>query len=396
MQGVILIGGEGKRLGDITKNYPKPMLEISGRPFLMHIIHNIRRFWINRILLLASHANHVVLDYFKDVKISGCQIDIIIEKTPLGTGGALVNAYEYLDDRFYCFNGDSIIEGNWLDLENIVSDDNNILIGLTEVKDSSRYGTILTDKNNKITSFQEKTTSSKKNNKNFINGGIYNIKKSVLDTYNLQNLSFEKDILKKQIDLGKVSGKIINGYFIDIGIQETLLEARKRNWNNGKKAFLFDRDGTLNEDNGYTYKTEDLVWKPGSLDLIKKLNDLNYLVFVVTNQAGIAKGKFSEVDMHKFHNNMQKELNEIGAHIDQFYYCPFHKDGIIAEYAIDSNDRKPNIGMLDKISRDWNLDKKNLTMVGDRDSDIQCAKKFGIKNFLYNGVDNLVDCFNSL
>ena len=130
--------------------------------------------------------------------------------------------------------------------------------------------------------------------------------------------------------------------------------------------------------------------------MIKKLNDLNYLVFVVTNQAGIAKGKFSEVDMHKFHNNMQKELNEIGAHIDQFYYCPFHKDGIIAEYAIDSNDRKPNIGMLDKISRDWNLDKKNLTMVGDRDSDIQCAKKFGIKNFLYNGVDNLVDCINSL
>ena len=52
--------------------------------------------------------------------------------------------------------------------------------------------------------------------------------------------------------------------------------------------------------------------------------------------------------------------------------------------------------MLDKVSRDWNLDKKNLTMVGDRDSDIQCAKKFGIKNFLYNGVDNLVDCFNSL
>ena len=93
---------------------------------------------------------------------------------------------------------------------------------------------------------------------------------------------------------------------------------------------------------------------------------------------------------------MQKELNEIGAHIDQFYYCPFHKDGIIAEYAIDSNDRKPNIGMLDKVSRDWNLDKKNLTMVGDRESDIQCAKKFGIKNFLYNGVDNLVDCFNSL
>lgn len=395
MQGVILIGGEGKRLGNITKNFPKPMLEISEKPFLIHLINNLKRFGIDRILLLASHANHIVLDYFKGINITGCKIDIIIEETPLGTGGALINAFEHLDDRFYCFNGDSIIEGNWLDLENLVSNDNNILIGLTEVSDSSRYGTIITDKNNKIISFQEKKYSNEKNNKNIINGGIYNIKKIALEKYGLEYLSLEEDILKEQVKLGKVSGKIIKGYFIDIGIQESLLEARKRSWSSGKKALLFDRDGTLNEDNGYTYRTKDLVWKPGSLDLIKKLNDLNYLVIVITNQAGIAKGMFSEAEMHSFHGFMQIELNKRGAHIDQFYYCPFHKDGIVKKYAIDSNDRKPKTGMLDKISRDWNLEKKNIIMIGDKDSDIECAKKFGIKSYLYNGKDNLLDCFDN-
>jgi len=390
MQGVILIGGEGTRLGSITKNYPKPMLEVAGKPFLIHLINNIKRFGINRILLLASHANHIVLDYFKDLKINDCMIDIIIETESLGTGGALINALDYLDDRFYCFNGDSIIDGNWLSLENLVSEGGDIIVALTEVTNPSRYGsTILND--SKIIGFEEKKNSSKKNIKNIINGGIYNIKKSVLEKYQLEKLSFETDVLKEQVNLGKVYGQVIDGYFIDIGLQETLLEARARNWRYDKKAFLFDRDGTLNEDDGYTHKVKDLVWKPGAIELIKKLNDLNHLVFVVTNQAGIAKGKFLEKDMHDFHNGMQNELNIKGAHIDKFYHCPFHKDGIIEKYKLDSVDRKPNTGMLERIASEWDLKKNNIVMIGDRDTDIECARKFGIKNYLYNGSDNLLE-----
>ena len=199
------------------------------------------------------------------------------------------------------------------------------------------------------------------------------------------------ELTKEQINLGKVYGEVIDGYFIDIGLQETLLEARTRNWGYDKKAFLFDRDGTLNEDDGYTHKVKDLVWKPGAIELIKKLNDLNHLVFVVTNQAGIAKGKFLEKDMYDFHNYMQNELNIKGAHIDKFYHCPFHKDGIIEKYKLDSVDRKPNTGMLERIVSEWDLKKNNIVMIGDRDTDIECARKFGIKNYLYNGSDNLLE-----
>ena len=93
---------------------------------------------------------------------------------------------------------------------------------------------------------------------------------------------------------------------------------------------------------------------------------------------------------------MQKELRKSGAHIDKFYFCPFHKDGIIDKYKLDSNDRKPNVGMLDKILEEWDLKKNNLIMIGDRDTDIECANKFGIKSYLYNGKDNLLDCIDIL
>ena len=115
-QCVILVGGKGSRLGDIAKNYPKPMLEINEKPFLMYLIEMVQRFGFEEILLLASHANHVVIDYFKDYENKQCKVKIIIEESPLGTGGAIVNAFEHLEETFYCINGDSIIEGNWISL----------------------------------------------------------------------------------------------------------------------------------------------------------------------------------------------------------------------------------------------------------------------------------------
>ena len=124
---------------------------------------------------------------------------------------------------------------------------------------------------------------------------------------------------------------------------------------------------------------------------IKYFNDLNYLVFVATNQAGIAKGKYTEEDMSKFHNAMKQSLFNSGAHIDKFYYCPYHSDGIIDFYKLDSEDRKPNTGMLKKITKDWNLSKKHMTMVGDRKTDIECAENFNIHGILYCKNTNLFD-----
>ena len=100
-QCVILVGGKGTRLGELTRNFPKPMIEVNGKPFLLYILDYIQRFGFKEIILLSSHGSEYLQDYFKDFKYKNCNITILKEEIPLGTGGALVNSYEYLDDTFF-------------------------------------------------------------------------------------------------------------------------------------------------------------------------------------------------------------------------------------------------------------------------------------------------------
>tara|TARA_B100001989_G_C24546649_1_gene471261 strand:+ start:180 stop:1370 length:1191 start_codon:yes stop_codon:yes gene_type:complete len=386
-QCVILVGGKGSRLGDITKDTPKPMIEISGKPFLLNLIEMAERFGFNDIILLASHANEVIIEYFKDYKSKDCNFRVIVEEEPLGTGGALINAYEFLENSFFCLNGDSIIDGNWLSMNKYLNEESEAVVALTETDYPRRYGSITINKN-KIIKFEEKTEN---NDTKLINGGIYLLKKTILKNFPKKNFSLEKDILPDLAIKGKLNGVKVDGYFIDIGTRESLEEARQRNWNQERKAVIFDRDGTLNEDNGYTHKREDLKWKPGAINLIKYLNDKNFYVFIATNQAGIAKGKFKEKDMYNFHREMQEQLWSHGAHIDKFYFCPFHTEALLEEYKKDSINRKPATGMLNEIQKEWGLLKKNMLMIGDRDTDIYCAENFEINSILYNGKDNIFE-----
>jgi len=386
-QCVILIGGKGSRLGEITKSFPKPMLSIDNKPFLIHLIDQIQKFGFEKILLLSGHSGEVVENYFKENNSFDIPIQIIKEDMPLGTGGALVNAYEHLDDSFFLMNGDSIIGGNWLAISELLDSNNDLAMALVKKSDCNRYGSVALS-GNKITKFIEKKETKEEG---FVNGGVYYVKKKIFSHLTTKNISFEKDILSKLVKNKKVSGLEIKGYFIDIGTPSSLSEANKTNWFVEKKAVILDRDGTLNEDQGYTHKVSDLKWKPGAISLIRYLNDRNFLVFVATNQAGIAKGIFKESDMHSFHYEMQNQLRKNGAHIDQFYFCPYHSKGKINTYTLDSSDRKPRTGMLEKISSNWGIKKNNMLLIGDRDSDIECAKNFSIPSIKYNGLDNLLD-----
>ena len=198
-QCVILVGGKGSRLGDIAKNYPKPMLEINEKPFLMYLIEMVQRFGFEEILLLASHANHVVIDYFKNYENKQCKVKIIIEESPLGTGGAIVNAFDHLEETFYCINGDSIIEGNWISLNPLLKNKFKAIIGLTEVSDPARYGSIEID-GEKITDFNEKNISS---SSKLINAGIYLLKKEIFKNYKKNFISLEKEIFPKLLESGE-------------------------------------------------------------------------------------------------------------------------------------------------------------------------------------------------
>lgn len=384
-QCVILVGGKGSRLGDITAKFPKPMLKIDEYPFLHHLIKQIKSFGFTKILLLAGHASEEIERYVKNLKFDDLSIKVITESTPLGTGGALVNAYNFLDEKFFLMNGDSIIDGNWLSINNFLNPENDISMALVRMTNSERYGSVYL-KEDKVIDFIEKNSSD---NSGLINGGIYFLRKKIFQNLKIENLSFENDILPLYVKKNRVSGKEIKGFFIDIGIPESLKLAKQTNWNYERKAVIFDRDGTLNIDEGYTHKITDLRWHKGAIELLRFLNDANIFVFVATNQAGIAKGIFEENDMHNFHREMQNQLRLQGAHIDKFFFCPYHIDGKIMKYKKNSEDRKPNTGMLEKILLEFSLEKKNMLMIGDKNTDIECAKNFNVSSILYNGIDNL-------
>jgi histidinol-phosphate phosphatase family protein len=153
-----------------------------------------------------------------------------------------------------------------------------------------------------------------------------------------------------------------------------------------RPAAILDRDGVLNTDTGYTHRPQDLVWIPGAREAVLKLNETGYLVFVATNQAGIARGYYDETQMAAFHSYMQDELAKIGAHIDGFYFCPFHEDAAIPSYRIGNHpDRKPNPGMILQALREWPVDRSRSFLVGDRDSDMEAARRAGIPGFLFRG-----------
>ena len=153
-----------------------------------------------------------------------------------------------------------------------------------------------------------------------------------------------------------------------------------------KIAFL-DRDGVINSsssNNCYVGSLKYFKWVPGAIKAIKFLNDKNYKVVVVTNQSGIARGFFTIKDVRKIHSYIQKKLKKNGAKIDAFYFCPFHKDGIIKRFRKNSILRKPNIGMFLLAKRKWNVDKKNSFMIGDQKTDMEFAKRAKIKGYLFN------------
>jgi len=150
-----------------------------------------------------------------------------------------------------------------------------------------------------------------------------------------------------------------------------------------KPAVFLDRDGVLNKDKGYIYKISDFEWIEGAQEAIKILKHMGYLVFVATNQSGIGRGFYKEEDVINLHNYINKSLNKIDTKIDDFFYSPYHYSDKSAKFKNVKHFRKPETGMLELAYEKWPFNKDLSFMIGDNETDILCAKNFGIKGFLF-------------
>jgi D-glycero-D-manno-heptose 1,7-bisphosphate phosphatase len=167
----------------------------------------------------------------------------------------------------------------------------------------------------------------------------------------------------------------------------------------GQKAVFLDRDGTLNEEVNYLSRVDDLRLFPRTKAALKRFRDLDYLNIVITNQSGISRGFFTEEDLRKIHDELSNQLIEDGSClIDEIFYSPYHPEGVIERYKINSPDRKPDIGLIRKAVEKRNIDLKESYFIGDSFTDMQCASNAGLRKILVAtgyGVRDLKKCIEA-
>lgn len=147
------------------------------------------------------------------------------------------------------------------------------------------------------------------------------------------------------------------------------------------KCVFLDRDGVLIKDVGYLKNPGDIIILPGTIEALKDLKSNGFLLIIVTNQAGIAKGFFTPDDLTAVNNKLLKIYKDNGIIIDDLYFCPHHENGSVEPYNIKCACRKPATGMIIKGTEKFNIDTDKSFMVGDKDSDILLAKNSGLKSF---------------
>ena len=161
-----------------------------------------------------------------------------------------------------------------------------------------------------------------------------------------------------------------------------------------ERVVFLDRDGTLNEEVCYLYRPEDLHILPGVGEALRMLKEAGYRLVVVTNQAGVARGYYTEEDVRRLHLHMNRLLERDGAGIDAFYYCPHHPVHGIGPYKIQCQCRKPGTGMFEMAGGRFDVDKAHSFMVGDKLLDVEAGHNYGVKSVLVGtgyGAETVAD-----
>lgn len=217
MEAIILAGGLGIRLKSAIGDLPKPMAPVNGRPFIAYLLDYLSREGVTRATLALSYRYDLIMD-FLGYEYQGIKLEYSIETEPQGTGGAIRDALKKTkSDRLFILNGDTMFRIALSQMEYAFEECNaDMVIGLKEMENASRYGTVQTDNNQRVTGFNEKDGGQQSG---AINGGVYLAKRDFLKkTGEKGPFSFERDVLEKQYDQYHIVGLHTDAFFLDIGI----------------------------------------------------------------------------------------------------------------------------------------------------------------------------------
>lgn len=388
---VILAGGQGLRIEKFTKKTPKPLIKINNKTFLEILIRNFAKYDFENIYILAGYKGKQIYKKFNNKIFNFIKVKCFIEKKKLGTWGAVNNIGEIIKNNFILTNADSLIN---LNLHNFINKkiNKNSYIKMILVKN-------LNYKSNKtltgLNLYKNKIILSE--HSEYMNGGVYFINKKLLrkNKY-IMFKSLENDVIPDLIDQQKTEGIKANNFFLDIGTYKNLKFAKEYlSLKLKNRAVFLDRDGVINYDKGYTSQWSKFKFRKNVEKGLQLLVKNNYFIFIVTNQAGIAKGYFQEEDFIRLHKKIKSHLAHRGIYFNEVKYCPYHPEAILRKYRKNTQFRKPGNLMIKEITKEWDIDIKKSIMIGDQISDKISAERSGIyfeysKNNFYEQIKNFI------
>lgn len=392
MKAVILAGGTGTRLGKLTKETPKPMLELVGKPLMEYHIDLLKRYGIRDIFVTVSYLKDSIIEYFGNGEKFNVNIKYYEEKEPLGTVGGIKALENELGNDFLVIYGDVLVEMNLTRLINFhKSKKSAATLTLHPNNHPHDSDLIIMDRLDRITDFISKPHNDGKNYANIVNAGIYVLNKQILNFMDRgKKADFGSDIFPTLVKQLPFYGYRTPEYLMDMGTPERLVSVEEaiisgkvfhRNLEHKQRVIFLDRDGVINDDSEFIRSPKEMKLLSGTASAIQKINMSEFLAIVVTNQSVIARNLCTEEGLQDIHNKMESDLGLAHAYVDDLFYCPHHPDkGFPDEnpiYKVECDCRKPKPGMLLQAAEKYNIDLSESFMVGDHERDIQAGKAAG-------------------
>mgnify|MGYP003302707658 CR=1 FL=1 len=394
MEAVVLAGGFGTRLKGCIDNIPKPLAPVNGKPFLLYLLDYLYANGVHRAIISTGYLAEKVEQAIGN-RYRGMTVEYSVEDTPLGTGGGIKKALrKCTDDNVIVCNGDSFFDVDLFGMRRFHLDSGYpVTLAAKFIENAHRSG-LLEFSNGKLCGFTENGIAPS----GFINGGVYFINRTLLESIDEDKFSFEKSVLAGPFDIGVYES---SGYFIDIGVPESYelanKESRKLISHRKRCAVFVDRDGTINKDTVHLFRKEEFEFLPDADRAIAMLKKMGYLVTVITNQAGVAKGLYGEEDVHILHSYVDSLLSEKYSVVaDGYYYCPHHPEATVEEYRAHCPCRKPEAGLILRAIEDYaetgiEIDLSKSYTIGNRISDILAGKNAGVEHNILVGNDEKDD-----
>jgi D,D-heptose 1,7-bisphosphate phosphatase len=388
MQAVILAGGRGIRLGDVTRNIPKSMMPVSGKPLLQHQIELLVKHNIKDIVILVNYLKEYIIEYFGTGNRLKARISYFEEPIPLGTAGGIKEIEESLKDDFIVLYGDVMIN---MDLSRLINYHHQKKSHCTLVLHPNDHpydsDIVEVDAEGRVKAIHSKPHDPSFLYHNLVNAGVYVFSANILKFLEKgKKADFGREIFPQIFNKVHMFGYHSSEYMKDMGTPDRLQDVRfdfesgkinRKSFEFPQKAIFLDRDGVLNVERSFISKPDELELYDYTPATIRMINKSDYLAIVVTNQSAVARNLCTEEDVLNIHKKLETMLGKQKAWLDAIYYCPHHPakgyPGENPAYKIDCECRKPKTGMFHKAVSQFNINLHGSYMIGDSERDIQAG-----------------------